>query len=149
MDSIISVFGIFSKTASFALQQNHVPIVRQLTLKNLSKNELKGLKVVIRTDPGIADEWTTEINSIMPEREYAISGINLCISASRLFELTERINGALIIAVSDESGVLAEEKQDLSILSYDEWTGANTFPEFLTAFITPNHPYITEIIKKA
>jgi hypothetical protein len=107
------------------------------------------VNVKITTDPDIADEWSLEISSVMPENEYTIDGIDVRLSASKLFELTERINGTLTITVSDATGVLAQEKRDLSFLSYDEWSGSNTYPEFLAAFVTPNHPYITEIIKKA
>jgi len=149
MNEAIKITGIYNQIVSFAMQQNHVPVVRQLIVKNLSDTEVKNLKIVIATDPGIVDEWTAEIDSIMPEREHIISGIDLRLSASRLFELTERINGFLTVIVSDSSEILAQEKRDLSFLSYDEWSGSNTFPEFLAAFITPNHPYITEIIKKA
>ena len=149
MDRAIKIEGIYSETTSFAMQQNQVPVIRQLTIKNLSDSELKNLRVVITTDPSITNEWVLEIDSIMPERDHIISGIDLHLSASKLFELTERINGTLAVVVSDASGITAQEKRELSFLSYDEWSGSNTFPEFLATFITPNHLYITEIIKKA
>ena len=149
MNEAIKITGVFNDTVSFAMQQNHVPFVRQLTIKNCSDREMKNIKIGISSDPDIVDIWKTELKSLMPDQEHSFSTIDLRLSASKLFELTERINGTLEIVVSDESGVLAEEKQNLSFLSYDEWSGANTFPEFLAAFITPNHPYIIEIIKKA
>jgi len=145
----IQISGIYSNIISFALQQNHVPIVRQLGIKNCSDSELVNLEVKIATDPDIIDEWTAKIDSIMPEREHVITGIDLRISASRLFELTERINGTLAVTISDDSGIIAGEKRELSFLSYDEWSGSSVFPELLAAFVTPNHPYITEIIKIA
>ena len=149
MNETIKITGIISEIVSFAMQQNHVPIVRQLIIKNLSNKEMKNLTLTITTDPSIVDEWNTKIASIMPEQEHIIDGITLRLSTSKLFELTERINGTLSIDVSDETGLLIQEKHDLSFLSYDEWSGSNIFPEFLSAFVTPNHPYITEIIKKA
>lgn len=149
MNEIIKITGSFSEAVSFAMQQNHVPVVRELVIENTSDIEVKNLTVTIASDPDIADKWTTNIDTIAPRGTHTLSGINLRLSASRLFELTERIDGALTVAAFDESGSIAEEKRDLSFLSYDEWSGANTFPEFLAAFITPNHPYITEIIKKA
>ena len=150
MREAIQISGIYSNIISFAIQQNHVPIIRQLVIKNFSDSELKNLEVKIVTDPDIVDEWTAKIDSIMPEQEHVITGINLRISASRLFELTERINGTLAITISDDSGIIiAGEKRELSFLSYDEWSGSSVFPELLAAFVTPNHPYITEIIKSA
>jgi len=145
----IQISGIYCSKASFALQQNHVPIVRQLSIKNCSDSELKNWEVRIYTDPDIADEWETKIDSLMPGQEHILTGINLRLSASRLFELTERIDGSLVVTVSDNSGVLAQEKRDLAFLSQCEWSGSSVFPEILAAFVTPNHPYTTEIIKRA
>jgi len=149
MNETIKITGVFNDIVSFAMQQNHVPVVRELVIKNLSDEEIKNIKIVITSDPDIADAWTIELDSLLPDQEHLFTGIDLRLSASKLFELTERINGTLKIVVSDESEILAEDKQDLSFLSYDEWSGSNTFPEFLAAFITPNNSYIIEIIKKA
>ena len=149
MDKSIQISGIYCSKASFALQQNHVPIVRQLSIKNCSDSELKNWEVRISTDPDIADEWVAKIDSVMPEQEHILTGIDLRLSTSRLFELTERIDGTLVVTVSDDSGVLAQEKRDLAFLSLSEWSGSSVSPELLAAFVTPNHPYITEIIKKA
>ena len=149
MSELIQIIGNYGGIVNFAMQQNHVPIIRQLSVKNLSESEISDLKVKITTDPDIADEWSANISSIMPDREHTLNGVDLRLSASRLFALTERIEGSLTITVSDDSEILAQEKRNLSFLSYDEWSGSNTYPEFLVAFITPNHPYIIEIIKKA
>ena len=149
MTDAILITGIFSDTVSFAMQQNHIPIVRQLVVKNRSDAELTRLRVTVTTDPALAEIWTAEIASLMPGRERVLDSVDIRISASGLFELTERINGTMTITVSDDTGVLARDVRDLSFLSYDEWSGANTYPEFLAAFITPNHPYTSEIIKKA
>ena len=149
MSNIIQISVDSNKTISFAMQQNHVPIVRKLSIKNLSDAELTKIKISITTDPAIADEWTSELSSIQAMQEYILDSVPLHLSASKLFELTERINGSMIITVSDVSGIIAQETQDISFLSYDHWSGASTYPEFLSAFITPNYPYITEIIKNA
>ena len=149
MSESIKISGIICDTVSFAMQQNHVPVVRQLVVKNCSGDEVRNIKIDITTDPAIAAGWSTVISAVQPNEEHLLTGIDLPLSASRLFELTERINGTIKITASDETGILADETRNLSFLSYDEWSGANTFPEFLAAFVTPNHPYIVEIIKKA
>ena len=66
MNETIKIAGVYSEIASFAMQQNHVPIVRQLTVHNLSDTETKNLTVTITTDPDIAEEWILEIDSILP-----------------------------------------------------------------------------------
>jgi len=149
MSTKIQLGGVFSDQVSFAMQQNHVPIIRELLVSNNTDSELTDLLVAIKTDPDIADEWSSKIQSIPPEQTHQLTGIDIRLSASRLFELTERVDGSITISVSHEDEVLAQDTLNLSFLSYDEWTGANTFPEFIAAFITPNYPYVMEIIKKA
>ena len=162
-----------SASVSFAMQQNHVPVVRQITIENVSEKILRNVTVHLATDPEIADEWYAMIDSIMPGSKHVLDKIDLRLAPSKLFDLTERIDGVLTTTVygdidegNDINGsgedvgeggdvggsshrLCAQKKWDLAFLSYDEWTGRNTFPEFLAAFVTPNHPYIAEIIIKA
>ncbi|MCL1895849.1 MAG: hypothetical protein FWG03_04810, partial [Clostridiales bacterium] len=120
MNEGIMITGAFREEIGFAMQQNHVPVVRGLSLENRSGTEIRDITVTIATDPGIADEWSVEIDSVLPGREHVIDGIDLRLSASSLFGLTERIEGSLTVTASDASGILAREKRSLSFLSHNE-----------------------------
>ena len=37
--------------------------------------------------------------------------------------------------------------ENVELLTYDQWTGLRFMPEFIAAFVTPNHPVINEIVK--
>jgi len=148
-EKTIQITADICEAVNFAMQQNHVPIVRQIKINNNSDNDIEHIKLSITTDPDVADEWSIRISSIPAGQEYKLDKINLHLSATRLFELTERVNGSVIVQISDESGVLVQEKYGIAFLSHDEWSGAYTYPEFLAAFVTPNHPYIFEILKKS
>ena len=148
-EKTVKIIADVCDTVNFAMQQNHVPIVRQITISNNSDENLVNLNVSVTTDPDIADEWSVNISEVSAGEDYKLDNIKLNLSATRLFELTESVSGTLAIEVSDEAGVIAVYKHDISFLSYDEWSGAYTYPEFLAAFVTPNHPYIFEILKNA
>ncbi|MCL2417611.1 MAG: hypothetical protein FWD02_06760, partial [Bacteroidales bacterium] len=137
------------ESVNFAMQQNHVPIIRGIKIINDTKSDIENIKVTITADPDIADEWHGKIPVVTEGQEYRIDKIDVQLSATRLFELTERINGTITVKVSSENEELVREKYKIAFLSYDEWSGANTYPEFLAAFVTPNHPYIFEILKNA
>jgi len=136
------------EAVNFAMQQNHVPIVRRIVITNNTESDIKNIKVSVSSDPDIADYWDINVPIILAGQEYKLDKVSLQLSATRLFELTERINGSITIQVSGEE-IQLQEKYNIAFLSYDEWSGANTYPEFLAAFVTPNHPYIFEILKKS
>jgi len=137
------------KVVNFAMQQNYVPIVRKIVIHNQSEAETGRMKVSVKTDPDIAEEWSIEIEPLRGNDEHILDNINLQLSALKLYELTERVNGALIVTVVSDMEELACNRYNVAFLSHDEWSGANSYPEFLAAFVTPNHPYITEILKNA
>lgn len=145
----VQIVADICEAVNFAMQQNHVPIVREIKITNNTEADIENVKVTITTDPDIADEWDINIPILLTGQEYKLDKINLHLSATRLFELTERVNGSIIIQVSNEADALVQEKYDVAFLSYDEWSGAYTYPEFLAAFVTPNHPYVFELLKKA
>lgn len=149
MDNKIEITGIYSGVINFAMQQNHVPVVRQLYVKNISTEELKNLTVTISSDPFFFEEWKKDISSLQPDQMIELSPISLHLSVSYLYGLSERINGSMFITVKCGDEVLCRETQEISLLAYDEWSGANIIPEIISAFVTPNHPYITEIVKNA
>jgi len=137
------------KTVNFAMQQNYVPVVRKITIENLSGTDYQNLLLSVETDPDIAGKWNFRIDLIPAGTSYPLEGIDLRLSASRLFEFTERINGTLTATIAGEFSIIAYKKYDIAFLSYDEWSGSNTNPEFLAAFVTPNHPYISELFKRS
>jgi len=149
MSDKIRITGDIGGMASFVMQQNHVPIIRRLVVGNTSDEVLKDLKLSITTDPDMTDVADIDIDSILPGQERVLTGVDLHLSAAKLSGLTERVDGSVIVTVASDQGEVTREVMDMAFLSYDEWSGANTLPEFLAFFITPNHPYITEIIKKA
>ncbi len=149
MDKKIEVTGVYSSVINFAMQQNHVPVIRQLYIKNISTEEIRDFTVTISSDPLFFEDWKKDISSLLPNQMVELSPINLHLSASYLYGLTEGINGSMFVTVKCGEEVLCREAQDISLLAYDEWSGVNIIPEIISAFVTPNHPYITEIVKNA
>lgn len=149
MENVIEITGIYSDVINFAMQQNHVPIIRKLFIKNVGAEELRDLTVSITSDPIFAEEWNTTISLLAPNQIMEVSAVNLHLSASYLCGLTEGINGSVLISIKQGENILAHQIHEVSVLAYDEWSGANIIPEVIAAFVTPNHPYITQIVKNA
>jgi hypothetical protein len=73
----------------------------------------------------------------------------ICKSALYLADTTEKVSGKLSLKVYIKDSILYEETNTIDVLAFDEWSGNATIPEMIAAFVTPNHPEITKVVKKA
>jgi hypothetical protein len=140
---------IFSPVINFAMQQNHVPVIRKLALKNNSDRTWQNLSLEIKPEPDFAVTWTHKIESLQSNETIDLTAINVKVSAKYLSEQTERVAGTLTLKISEDEAVLYKESHDISILAFDQWNGIRMLPEILSAFVTPNHPEISKIIRRA
>lgn len=140
---------IYSEVVNFAMQQNYVPIIRRVELKNLHPEDLQDLKVTISTEPEFAYPWEAQIALVPGDQAFELDKVNLKLSPAFLYGLTERIAGTLTIQVRKDQELLATRTENIMILAHDEWSGTLILPEIVAAFVTPNHPKVTEILVKA
>lgn len=140
---------VHTPVANYAIQQNRVPIVRKLSIENCSDEDITDILVKITCDPEFANNWEHQIELIPKNHSLEIDVKNLKLSARFLSELTERISGELSLTISSNNEVLLNENYTVDILPYDQWNGIGTLPEMLAAFVTPNHPELSKIIKSA
>ena len=142
----ISVGGHINTYINFAMQQNYVPIIRNLVIANKTEEALKNLKVKITFEPNFAREYTHEIELIEAGKSITISPVRIILSTEFLYTLTEKLVGNIFIEVYEGEEKIYDNTFDVDLLTYDQWTGLKLMPEFIGAFITPNHPVIGEII---
>lgn len=139
----------YTPVVNFAMQQNHVPVIREISIKNTLKENLKEVCVHISTQPEFATLYQLHIDSIPSGAEERIDTIPIQLSTTFLSQLTERLLGHIHIEITTENQTLFSKSYEISLLSFDEWGGISVIPEMLAAFITPNHPVIAPIIKRA
>ena len=134
---------------NFAMQQNHVPVIREISLKNTGDELITDITLTVDFDPQFAAEYTTKIDRIIPGGEERISVVPIVISTDFLSNLTERISGTIKLTARASEDILAECQNEISILTYNEWCGESVMPAMIAAFCTPNHPGVIQINKRA
>lgn len=139
----------YCQVVNFAMQQNHVPIIRKITLKNECGQLLENLKITVSILSDIGDIIEKTVESIPEEAVVEIKSLQIDISAKYLSELTEKVSSKIIIRVSKDDEVVVTEKFPIDILPFDQWAGVSTLPEMLSAFVTPNYPNISSILHRA
>lgn len=136
-------------SVNFALQQNHVPVVRELSIANLSGEDWQQVKVEIVPEPEFAAVWQQTNELLKSGDTWSFKQVSLNLSASFMAALSERMAGNLTLKVTVGDAVRFTAQYPIDLLAYDQWSGIGLMPEMLTAFITPNHPEIPNVIRKA
>lgn len=140
---------LYNPAINYAMQQNHVPVVRKLIIKNDTTEDWRDITVTIDIEPDFAHSWQYRIESIPSGGIIELDAIQISIRPQLLAELTERISGSLMLKALMGTTILFEQRYPMDILAYDQWNGVSVLPEMLAAFITPNHPEIPKIIRRA
>ena len=149
MNDKVSVQVVTFGAMNFAMQQNYVPLVRSVTIKNNSDEEIKDIMLKISFEPEFAKPFTHRIEVLPPHTEIEVSPVNIIVSTEFLFSLTERIVAQISVQLLCGEEELVNADDNIDLLAYDEWSGCYIMPELIAAFVTPNHPAVSGILKIA
>ncbi len=145
----VQIHAELTSVVNYALQQNRLPVLRELAIENGTQHELTDLTLRICSDPPILKPFERSIRAIPAGETYLLRDAALQPDGAFLASLTERLNGELHVSLSCGEEELASLDREITALAFDEWHGSTVFPELLTAFVLPNHPAIAGINAKA
>ncbi len=149
MGKKVRVDGNFVKSINFAMQQNYVPIIRNLVVNNQTEGTLSNLAVKISFEPEFAKEYTYHIEEIQAGQSVEVFPVRILLRTEFLFSLTEKMIGTIVVELFQGEETIYSSNEEIELLAFDQWSGLLFMPEIITAFVTPNHPKITEIIHDA
>ncbi|MEA4890618.1 MAG: DUF3320 domain-containing protein [Clostridiaceae bacterium] len=140
----------YSPLVNFAMQQNHVPIIRRLLIKNESPESMDNLALTLAGASEFVRPYTKQIMSLPAQTDLDVGLVDLQLQPEFLAGLTERLAGEIRVSLDRADGsTLLKKTMSLDVLAFDEWGGAAVLPELLCAFVTPNHPAIADILVQA
>lgn len=139
--------GSYSAVINFAMQQNHVPVISRLEIKNMTETPLENIRVTIRTEPQFSHLWETKVDSLASGASLNLGAPALHLLPEYLLSLTERIAGNLLLEAWQGKERIGLAMNAVDVLAFDEWAGERAMPEILAAFVTPNHPQIAALIR--
>jgi len=149
-NNIIEIRAEMMGVLNLSMQQNHVPFIRSITLKNCSSDRIRNLKLCISFDPEFAVSRDIAVDEIEPEGMLEISRTDIMLSFSYLYGLSERVSGTVSFSVADEDGnCLGKSTESLDILTPAEWCGPYVMPELTAAFVMPNVTEVTNVMNRA
>lgn len=149
MESELAVRCQQNGTVNFAMQQNHVPVIRNITITNNTDRVVENAVVQITASPAFAADYTVTIARLMPHVPVELSPVRLILSPEYLLGLTEQLTALLHIKVSSGERELYSADEEITLLACDAWPGITCMPELIASFVTPNHPQIAAMTAKA
>src|SRR5665647_2046848 len=95
----LEVDVIYSPIVNFAMQQNHVPVIRKLTIKNVGDADLSNLSIEIIPEPDFAIIWNKKIDLLPKDDLVDLGPVDIKSNTKYLAELTERIAGSFSLTI--------------------------------------------------
>ncbi len=134
---------------SLALQQNAVPIVRELRIQNATETDYRDLRLTISSDPGFLVTRTWTIDRLKADHTASINNVKLDFVATFLENLEEAVPGRVEITLTQGEVAIATCSNDIRLLAKHEWGGVSDLPEIIAAFVQPNDAAVAVILRDA
>lgn len=149
MGHFVDIKGNFSSVANFSMQQNRVPVIQSLQLANVTQDVLRNIVVDISVKPDFARPVQFNVESLGAEQTIDLDGKELRLDPDYFMGVTERVAGILEISVKVDGVEDVHVDKDLDVLAYNEWSGSSVSPELIASFVTPNHPLVACVQRRA
>lgn len=134
---------------SYALYQNHVPVIRTLSVRNTNDKEWINLIIRIVPSDDFAEPLELYTEQLLPGSTFQPEIIRLKLKPVFIYSLTEKMTASLKLSIQADEKEVYEEDYDIDLLAYDQWLGKSILPEMLSAFVMPNLPELVPILKSA
>lgn len=145
-DSGIELVTEVNDVITYAIHQNGLRIVRVISLKNNTEQDIENLLLKISSDSELIIPFEQGIHILRAYEEMQLSDLKVLVKGDYLASLTERVTCTLKIELLDSESVIVTGHKDITALAYDEWPGLRYFPDLMAAFVTPNHPVIANLL---
>lgn len=145
----IEIRAEIARRVTFASHQNDVAVVLDLAVYNGTEDAQDDLLLEITADPPVLGTRRWRIDRIPAGGEVSIDDRHTPLAGGLLHNLAERMHSEIRLSLTQGDTVLAECRHQLTALARNEWGGARHMPELLAAFVTPNDPAVSRLLKDA
>ncbi len=140
---------VLSPQINFAYHQNSVPLIRDISITNDTKDTLQDLVLKMEVSPGFVLPKTWNIASLQSGGEINIADRDTTLNGKFLLDLTESMRGEVTFSLFQDDSEIAKSVCKVEVLARNEWGGYGAQPELLASFSMPNDPAIDKILSQA
>lgn len=132
---------------NYAMVLNNYKVFNSFVVINIASAPIENINIRLSGD--MFESCSFDIEELQCGNSASIVQANLIPSLQKLMALTEAIQTSFNITIKCKDKILLNESLPLMLLPFNQWHGENTMPELLASFVTPNHPCLVPIIKRA
>ncbi len=145
----IKINASIAEKVTFATHQNDVPVIADLNIINTTEDTLEDIELSLSCDPPLIESKVWKIDRLHADGELRLKGRSVSLAGGMLSKLTERMKAQVTFELKQGDKTIASAQHDLVGLAKNEWGGASHMPELLSAFIMPNDPAVSKVLKDA
>ncbi len=134
---------------NFAYHQNSIPLIRDISIANNTRDTLQGLVLRMDVSPSFVEPKTWSIANLPSDAETNIADRDTTLNGKFLLDLTESMRGEVTFSLLKEGTEIAKTVCKVEVLARNEWGGYGAQPELLAAFSMPNDPAIDKVLSQA
>lgn len=145
----ISIEGVVSGKLGLASHQNAVPLLRQLSITNNGDEALDDLVLEFEPSLPFAAPKSWLIDQLSADATTPLADRDIELKEGYLADLSESMQASAHFHLRSNEAILAEKTFPVELLARNQWGGAESMPELLSAFCTPNDPAVDKVLKGA
>ncbi|WP_153800460.1 DUF3320 domain-containing protein [Foetidibacter luteolus] len=134
---------------NIALYLNSIPLISELTIENAGDTDIAGVQVNINADQPCFLPFSYAIESIPAGKDVKIALEGLKINRGYLAQLSETEKAVIGIEVLQNGRAVCKDEFSVGVHPLEYFGGFETLPELIAAYVTPNHPYIYHLKRRA
>ena len=141
-----------AQALNFASQQNSVPLIRSIAIRNNTGLALSDLRLEMVAKPSFARDKIWVIDRILPDETLTITDRHVELDLEYFGGLNEAEKGEVNFRLLNTQDILVdgvESTQHVRLLARDEWGGLSSMTSLIAAFVMPNDPAIARLLKDA
>lgn len=134
---------------NISLYLNDIKPIQSLVIENTSDVDSASLEVKITDDLACIEPFSYNVSFVPAKKEVKIPLDNLKVNRDFLNKLSETEKANFTIEVIENETIVHKETIEINVHPLEHFGGFQILPELIAAYITPNHPYIYHIKRKA
>ena len=137
----------YLEEVNYALVQSKMDICNWCIIENNSEVDMENILLEISGE--YVETYLSMPFRLDAKQRIRIQDIKLQVKTSRLLALTERVKSCIVLKLKSGEEAMKEQSFPITFMAYNQWHGSDCYPQLLASFITPNHPCIAPIVKRA
>ncbi len=134
---------------NISLYLNDIKPIQSLVIENTSDVDSAPLEVKITADLACIETFSYNVSLVPAKKEVKIPLENLKVNRDFLNKLSETEKANITIEIIENEKVISKDEIAINVHPLEHFGGFQILPELIAAYITPNHPYIYHIKRKA